>query len=58
MIQCPANQSLKDCVDAGSTLIDKVAHMNPPTPGAPKPPAPQGNSQGGGKMSGASGKQP
>ncbi len=26
-IQCPANQPLKDCVDAASTLIDKVAHM-------------------------------
>jgi hypothetical protein len=42
-IQCPANQSLKDCVDAASTLIDKVARMGPPPPppppGAPKPPA-------------------
>ena len=26
-IQCPANQSLKDCVEAASTLIDKVAGM-------------------------------
>jgi hypothetical protein len=44
-IQCPANQSLKDCVDAASTLIDKVAGMGPhappapPPPGKPKPPA-------------------
>ncbi len=40
-IQCPANQSLKDCVDAAGTLIDKVSSMRPhtPPPGRPKPPA-------------------
>lgn len=42
-IQCPADQSLKDCVDAAGTLIDKVTRMAapppPPPPGAPKPPA-------------------
>jgi hypothetical protein len=41
-IQCPANQPLKECVDAASTLIDKVGSMGPPAPGQPKPPA--GNS--------------
>lgn len=42
-IRCPANQSLKDCVEAAGTLIDKVARMGPPPPpppGQPKPPAP------------------
>ena len=51
-IQCPANQNLKDCVDAASTLIDKVGHMGPPPPpppGQPKPPAPL---QGGSSTSG------
>ncbi len=47
-IQCPANQSVKDCVSAASTLIDKVSSMNPP-PGAPQPPVPQGGSKDGGK---------
>ena len=45
-IQCPANQPLKDCVDAASTLIDKVAHMGPPPPpppGGPKSPPPAGS---------------
>jgi len=37
-IQCPANQSLKECVDAASTLIDKVRGMGPPPP----PPAAPG----------------
>ena len=42
-IRCPGNQSLKDCVDAASTLIDKVMAMGPKSPpppplGAPKPP--------------------
>ncbi len=36
-IQCPANQSLKDCVDAASTLIDKVRSMGPPPTGQAKP---------------------
>jgi hypothetical protein len=48
-IQCPANQSLKDCVDAASTLIDKVAHMGPPPPppppGGPTSPPPPAGSQ-------------
>jgi hypothetical protein len=40
-IQCPANQNLKECVDAASTLIDKVRSMGPSDspPGQPKPPA-------------------
>ena len=44
VVECPANQSLKDCVDAAGTLIDKVMRMSPPPPppGAPKPPPPQG----------------
>ena len=49
-IQCPANQPLKDCVDAASTLIDKVAHMGPPPPpppGSPRPPAGPSGSTGG-----------
>ena len=48
-IQCPANQSLKDCVDAASTLIDKVANMGPPPPpppGQPRPPAGSSGSTG------------
>jgi hypothetical protein len=47
-IQCPADQSLKDCVDAASTLIDKVAHMGPSEP----PPTPPGtnNGRGGGPL--------
>ncbi len=64
-IRCPANQSLKDCVDAASTLIDKVGSMRPrasapPAPGKPKPPAGTsgsgdrepmpGGTPGGGKM--------
>ena len=54
VIECPPNQSLKDCVDAASTLIDKVMHMNPPPPppGTPKPPASQGGSKDGGTTSG------
>jgi hypothetical protein len=41
-IQCPANESVKDCVDAASTLIDKVRSMGAPPPAppaSPKPPA-------------------
>jgi hypothetical protein len=46
-IQCPANQSLKECVDAASTLIDKVRSMGPPPPpGKPKPPAGADNTPG------------
>ena len=56
-IQCPANQSLKDCVDAAGTLIDKVMRMNPPPPppGAAKPPAPNGAKDG---SAGPGGKAP
>lgn len=36
-IQCPANQSLKECIDAASTLMDKVRGMGRPTSGQPKP---------------------
>jgi len=54
VIQCPANQSLKDCVDAASTLIDKVMRMNPPPPrpGAPKSPPPPSGAQDGGTAPG------
>ena len=53
-IQCPADQSLKDCVDAASTLIDKVMRMNPPPPrpGAPKSPPPPNGAQDGGAAPG------
>ncbi|MEJ2623589.1 MAG: hypothetical protein P8Z80_03325 [Pseudolabrys sp.] len=55
-IQCPANQSLKDCVDAAGTLLDKVMRMNPPPPpSAPKPPVPNGAKDGG---AGRGGKAP
>lgn len=40
-IRCPANQSLKDCVDAASTLIDKVRGMGPPPAGAASAPPKQ-----------------
>lgn len=45
-IQCPVNQSLKECVDAASTLIDKVGDMGP---SAGQPQSPGGN---GGPMPG------
>ncbi len=44
-IQCPANQSVNDCVSAAGTLIDKVESMergpgHPPPPPGHKPPPP------------------
>ncbi|MEJ2376947.1 MAG: hypothetical protein P8Y71_16545 [Pseudolabrys sp.] len=55
-IQCPAGKSMQDCVDAASTLIDKVAKLHttipapatanrPGGPGEPGAPNPGGRTQ-------------
>lgn len=58
-IQCPASQSLKDCIDAASTLIDKVAGMgSPPPAGRTKPPAGSSGPMPGGMMPNMPGNRP
>ncbi len=52
-IQCPANRSMEDCVDAAGTLIDKLAKLH--RQGPPPPPKPHGPGMRGPGMHGPDG---